>query len=248
MKSCLAPCRDLYLSYPYDKRGARYMDHQTVQEMQKILVLGATGFLGKRLVNRLLDQQFQVKVLVRDIAKASHLLEHDKVEIIRGAYFDKAMLAEAVAEVDSVITTISPKPFTKVSDEEMSQYKASFTALISLLETQDINRFIHIAGSTVKFAGEKLSVRRRVLRIILTTIAKPAILLKDFELQALKNSTLNWVSIRPPRFKEGMKGSLVADAETMPGGTIDVDQLADFMIGQIEEDPWVGKTPFVATV
>lgn len=215
--------------------------------MKKIVVLGATGFLGQNLVKRLLDREYDVRVLVRNTSNVSHLSKFDKVEVIRGAYFDKARLKDVVANSDAVMTTIAPKPMSKVSDNEMSQYKTSFVELISVLETLKTDRFLHIAGSTIRFRDEKLSLRRTVLRFVLTTIARPAIRLKDFELQTMDQSNLNWISIRSPIIQEGITGSLVADAHKMPGGKVDVDQLVDFMIDQLEKNDWVRKAPFVAT-
>ena len=203
--------------------------------MRKIFVLNATGFLGQNLVKRLLDREYDVRVLVRNTSNVSHLSKFDKVEVIRGAYFDKERLKDVVANSDAVMTTIAPKPMSKVSDNEMSQYKASFVELISVLETLNIDRFVHIAGSTIRFRKEKLSLRRKVLRFVLTTIARSAVRLKDFELQTMEQGNLNWISIRAPRFQEGVNGSLVADARSMPGGNVGVDQLVDFMIDQLEK-------------
>ncbi|MEL6225267.1 MAG: NAD(P)H-binding protein, partial [Cyanobacteria bacterium J06627_8] len=152
-----------------------------------------------------------------------------------------------VANSDAVMTTIAPKPMSRVSKTEMGQYKASFVELIRVLETLKIDRFVHIAGSTIRFKDEKLSLRRRGLRVMLTTIAGAALRLKDFELQTMDQSDLNWISVRAPVFQEGINGALVADAHKMPGGKVDVGQLADFMIDQLEKEDWVRKAPFVAT-
>ncbi|MEM7344031.1 MAG: NAD(P)H-binding protein [Chloroflexota bacterium] len=215
--------------------------------MKKIVVLGATGFLGQNLVKRLLDREYDVRVLVRNTANVSHLSAFDKVEVIQGAYFDKERLKDVVANSDAVMTTIAPKPMSNVSDNEMRQYKASFVELINVLETLKVDRFVHIAGSTIRFRNEKLSFRRKVLRFVLTTIARSAVCLKDFELQTMEQRNLNWISIRSPRIFEGIKGSLVADARNMPGGKVDVVQLADFLIDQLETNDWMRKAPFVST-
>ncbi len=215
--------------------------------MKKVLVLGATGFAGKHLVEKLVDRGYSVRVLVRDSSKASNLAQLHNVEVIQGAYFDTVRLKEVVIDMDAVITTIAPKPLSKVSDDDMSQYKTSFSELIHALEMLKIDRFIHIAGSTIRFEGEKLSLRRKGLRLMLSIVARPALRLKDFELRSLEQSNLNWVSIRSPMIKEEIMGSLVADEYKMPGGEVDVKQLADFMVDQLEKDDWVQKAPFVAT-
>jgi|GEM_PF-1146955 len=215
--------------------------------MKKVLVLGATGFVGKHLVEKLVDRGHNVRILVRDSSKASDLAQLHNVEVIQGAYFDKPRLKEVVTDMDVVITTIAPKPLSKVSNDDMSQYKASFAELIHVLEMLKIDRFVHIAGSTIRFKGEKLSLRRKGLRLVLSIAARPALRLKDFELQVMVQSNLNWVSIRSPMIREEITGSLVADEHKMPGGEVDVNQLAEFMVDQLDKDKWVRKAPFVAT-
>lgn len=64
----------------------------------KILVTGATGKVGSRLVPRLIAKGYDVRVLVRDAAKAPA-----GAEIVVGDLFDGASLAPAVAGVDAII-------------------------------------------------------------------------------------------------------------------------------------------------
>ncbi|MEM9775700.1 MAG: NAD(P)H-binding protein [Chloroflexota bacterium] len=215
--------------------------------MKKIVVLGGTGFLGRHLVKRLIDREYNVRMLVRDSSDMSYLSNLEKVEIIRGDYFDEKQLKHVVAHSDAVMTTIAPKPFGTLSDVDMSRYKASFVELLRLIEVHKIERFMHIAGSTIRFKGENLSLRRRLLRLVLTTISGPSVRLKDFELQTMQQSDVNWISIRSPRIQDGINGSFLADAHKMPGGKVDVIHLANFMIDQLEQEDWVKKAPFVAT-
>lgn len=68
---------------------------------QKILVLGATGFVGAPVVKQLLADGFSVRALVRDVAKARQMLG-DQVELIAGDFMDAAKLEAALAGVDAV--------------------------------------------------------------------------------------------------------------------------------------------------
>ena len=51
--------------------------------MSLILVTGATGGVGKRVIRRLLEQNYYVRALVRDIEAAKPLF-NEKVELIQG--------------------------------------------------------------------------------------------------------------------------------------------------------------------
>jgi uncharacterized protein YbjT (DUF2867 family) len=68
---------------------------------QKILVLGATGFVGAPVAKQLLADGFSVRVLVRNESKARQMLG-DQIEFVVGDFTDKAVLEKALAGVDGV--------------------------------------------------------------------------------------------------------------------------------------------------
>lgn len=69
--------------------------------MQKelILVTGATGYIGGRLVSRLLEQGQRVRCLVRDPSRLQGRAWHERVEAVAGDVLDAATLAPAMRNV-----------------------------------------------------------------------------------------------------------------------------------------------------
>jgi nucleoside-diphosphate-sugar epimerase len=63
-----------------------------------VLVTGATGFIGSRLAQRLLDDGYAVRVLVRDPQRLSALLR-ERCEVVVGDVLDEAVMASAVRHV-----------------------------------------------------------------------------------------------------------------------------------------------------
>lgn len=61
---------------------------------------GATGYIGSRLVPRLLEEGWTVRVLTRDRAKVANRRWVDEVEIVEGDAIVKLSLVEALADVD----------------------------------------------------------------------------------------------------------------------------------------------------
>lgn len=74
---------------------------RTFRDM-KILVTGATGKVGSRLVKRLAARGDRVRALVRDPKRALDL-RHDGVELAQGNLLDDGSLAAAVRGVDAVV-------------------------------------------------------------------------------------------------------------------------------------------------
>jgi uncharacterized protein YbjT (DUF2867 family) len=66
----------------------------------RILVTGVTGYIGGRLVPRLLDSGYQVRCLVRDTARLQGRTWLPRVEVVRGDVLDPASLLAALAGVE----------------------------------------------------------------------------------------------------------------------------------------------------
>ena len=60
----------------------------------RALVLGSTGYIGGRLVPRLLAAGYRVRVLVRDPARLAAFDWGDEVEVVAGSATDAAALAD----------------------------------------------------------------------------------------------------------------------------------------------------------
>ncbi|MDH6236521.1 SDR family oxidoreductase [Cryobacterium sp. CG_9.6] len=67
---------------------------------RRVLVTGATGYIGGRLVPKLLEAGFDVRVLVRTPLKLRDVPWADKVEIFEGDLGDPASLTKAFADVE----------------------------------------------------------------------------------------------------------------------------------------------------
>lgn len=68
----------------------------------KILVTGATGKVGSRLVGRLAARGHDIRALVRDLARAS-TLQAQGMELVEGDLRDAESLADSVRGVDAVV-------------------------------------------------------------------------------------------------------------------------------------------------
>ena len=69
-------------------------------QKQRILVTGATGYIGGRLIPRLLEAGHSVRVLVRDASRIDGRSWRQSVEVAVGDILDREALASALAGVD----------------------------------------------------------------------------------------------------------------------------------------------------
>ena len=72
-----------------------------MSEVQTILVTGATGYIGGRLVPRLIDEGHRVRVLVRSRSRVVSRPWFKQVEVVVGDALDPQALSEALEGVDT---------------------------------------------------------------------------------------------------------------------------------------------------
>lgn len=114
----------------------------------KILVTGATGKVGSRFVPRLLAKGYQVRVLVRDAAKASALVKLG-AEVVTGDLHDAATLPPAVKDIDAVIHIAAF--FRSFTDNEgiIKTNHAGTVALANASVAAGVKRFVFTSTGNV---------------------------------------------------------------------------------------------------
>lgn len=136
----------------------------------KYFITGATGFIGGKLVKRLVSDGHQINALVRDPQKAKELQELG-VHLFQGDIIDKKSLVEPMTGVDGIFHVAA---WYKVGVKDKSQaYKINVTGTRNVLEvmkeldikkgvytsTLAINSDTHgeVNDETFKFTGKHLS-------------------------------------------------------------------------------------------
>lgn len=66
----------------------------------KVLITGATGYVGGRLLERLLSRDVDIRVLVRDAERARARAWADNVEVVEGDLLDRGSVRQALDGVD----------------------------------------------------------------------------------------------------------------------------------------------------
>jgi nucleoside-diphosphate-sugar epimerase len=118
----------------------------------KILVTGATGKVGSRFVPRLLAKGYDVRILVRDAAKAANLVALG-AEAVTGDLFDTSSLAPAVAGVDAVIHLAAL--FRTFTDNEgiIKTNHAGSVSLGDAAVAAGVKRLVFVSTSNVYGSG-----------------------------------------------------------------------------------------------
>nr|WP_320118912.1 NAD(P)H-binding protein [uncultured Marinifilum sp.] len=213
--------------------------------MKQITILGATGMLGEKLLQKAIDKNIKVKVLARNTNKLGNFMQ--AIEVINGNYFDKEKLQSALMGSEVILSTIGPDTNSSLSADDEDNYINSLAFIIKQMNTNKQKRWISISSAGVKRTNENLPLARKLLRVRLMAASKSIINIKDRELHLLEQSNLDWTSVRPPFIKEEIKGEFVADENKFIANAVDVNQLCDFILAEIINNDWIKSAPVVGT-
>jgi uncharacterized protein YbjT (DUF2867 family) len=112
-------------------------------ERQRILVTGATGYVGGRLIPLLLARGCRVRVLVRDPDRLAGRSWHDQVEVAVGDVLDPATLPAALDGVDAAYYLIHS--MSRHADFAHRDLRAART-FAGAAAAQEVGRIIYLGG------------------------------------------------------------------------------------------------------
>ncbi|MBI5055036.1 MAG: NAD(P)H-binding protein [Nitrospirae bacterium] len=115
----------------------------------RVLVLGATGFIGSRLIKVLAKKDIKMRLLVRSTSKASALVpKNSDIEIIEGDILKNENLGEAMKGIHSayyLIHSMGGKLFSQRLDFAEKDKQAAGN-LVKASDTAGLKRIIYLGG------------------------------------------------------------------------------------------------------
>ncbi|GAA3289486.1 SDR family oxidoreductase [Streptomyces cinereospinus] len=115
---------------------------------QVVLVIGGTGFLGRRVVSALTGAGHRVRSLVREPARAAGLFD-DRVEIAQGDMLDADAVAGAVRQARAVIVcvhTLSAQPARKAGHDFVDVEVAGVGNIVAACRANGVDRLLYVTS------------------------------------------------------------------------------------------------------
>ncbi|MEC3979499.1 DUF2867 domain-containing protein [Amycolatopsis sp. H20-H5] len=110
--------------------------------MNRVLVLGATGYIGTRLVPRLVSAGYDVRCLVRTPAKVRLPSGCAEVEIVTGDVLDPAAVRDALREVDVVYHLVH-----SLAERDFQELDATAASLVTeAAAAAGARRIVYLGG------------------------------------------------------------------------------------------------------
>lgn len=163
----------------------------------KLTVLGATGGIGRHIVSDALADGHQVTAVVRDPARLP--VRHQNLSVVTANPLDAAALKPAVEGADGVLSGIGPAARHDPTNPASSSARAAVEAMVAA----GVRRLIVVSAAPLNRAGAGQSaLTRRVLSPMLWVLLKEVYTDLALMERILRESGLDWTSVRPPRLQD----------------------------------------------
>lgn len=113
---------------------------------KRVLVTGATGYVGGRLVPRLLEAGYTVRVLVRSLDRLADVPWVGQVEVVQGDLLDAASLATSFDGVDAAYYLVHSMNTASASSSFESLEDTSAKNFATAAKTAGVKRIIYLGG------------------------------------------------------------------------------------------------------
>jgi uncharacterized protein YbjT (DUF2867 family) len=147
------------------------MNSSAFSSEDRVLICGATGFVGSRLLTELLKKNIRLRLLVRDKTKAGDISSrHGDVEVFQGDLVSGKGLEEALRGIHSayyLVHSMGGKSIFR-NVEYAEKDKSAARNFVSAANKEDLKRVIYLGGlgETGSRLSEHLRSRAEVAEIL----------------------------------------------------------------------------------
>jgi putative NADH-flavin reductase len=205
----------------------------------RVLVLGATGSVGRSVVGEALRRRHDVTALVRSPQKLGELAA--RVSIVRGDALESNTVSQAVAGQAAVIYVLGAGNI-----RHTTLFSDSTRILLAAMERQSVRRLIAVTGVG---AGETKGHGGFVYdRILYPLFTKGIYADKDKQEALIQESQTEWTIVRPAPFKKRTPPGRLQAATNV--GTITLrrisrPEVATFLVDELEQNRYVRQAVFI---
>jgi putative NADH-flavin reductase len=218
------------------------LHHKKHEIMKSIALFGASGMAGKNVLYAALQGGYKVNALVRNPEEFGII--HPNLTITKGDVLNELDVDKVIVGADVVVSV-----FGHVKNSPEWLQTNGTKNIIKSMHKNNVERIISLSGGGLPFPEkDKPKFVDKLIRTIMK-FAVPKILNDAIaHAEVLKNSDKKWVIVRGPRLTNDPKlntyrvGWVGVNASTK----ISREDLADFILSQVEDETYTYQMPFVS--
>jgi len=206
----------------------------------RLLIFGATGGVGRQLVEQALEQGHAVTAFARNPSALD--IGHEHLTIVEGNVMDAVSVDRAVPGHDAVLATLGSPPWknTAVRSEGTRN-------ITDAMERAGIHRLVSL--STLG-AGDSWPTLPFKFKLLFHTLLRNAFAAHQRQEIHITQSRLDWTIVRPGAYTEGDRTGVYRHGFPATDKAITAEisraDVADFMLRQLNDDRYVRETPGVS--
>ncbi|RSL17053.1 putative NADH-flavin reductase [Edaphobacter aggregans] len=210
----------------------------------KIAIFGASGATGQLLTERCLGAGYSVTALLR---RPDNFAQRDRIRVVQGSAFDAAAVRETVEGSNVVLSVLGARSLKK--EDVLEQ---AVPLIVAAMKQTGVRRIIALgsAGALPDSLKKQPTWRRWIVEnIVYKTMLKWPVASQISQYATLSSSGLDWTMVMPPMLTNTPgRGVYRIDGEALPrnGSKISREDVADFMMSQIDSREWVGKGVYIS--
>ncbi len=212
--------------------------------MASVLIIGASGGIGREAVHQALAAEHRVRAFARSADRLA--IQHSDLEKFPGDALDADQIKAALDGIDVVIQAVGVAAGPEMVLRPVHLFSQSTEILVKAMQAAGVKRLISVTGFG---AGDSYSRIGCLQRIPFRLILGRAYDDKNVQERLIRGSELDWVIARPVILTNGAKTGryrVLVEPKQWRNGFISRADVADFLVGQIENDDYLGKTPVLA--
>ncbi|MBF6437412.1 NAD(P)-dependent oxidoreductase [Nocardia cyriacigeorgica] len=200
----------------------------------RIAIFGATGTLGRHVLERALRQGHEVTALTRDASRVS--TTHDNLRVLEGDVLDPAAVEGAVAGQDAVLISLG--------NGRKGVVRAEGTrTVIEAMRRNGVKRLI--CQSTLGVGDSRPNLNFLWKYILFGLVLRPAYNDHVRQEEYVRASDLDWTIVRPSAFTDGPATGTYRQgfAGDEAGLSLKISRadIADFMLDQLTDRTYLHR-------
>ena len=210
----------------------------------KIAIFGASGATGQLLTERCFGANYSVTALLR---RPDNFVHRDRIRVVQGSAFDAAAVRETIEGSDVVLSALGARSLKK--EDVLEQ---AIPLIVAAMKQTGVRRIITLgsAGALPDSLKKQPAWRRWIVEnIVYKTMLKWPVASQISQYATLSSSALDWTMVMPPMLTNSpAQGVYRIDGEALPrnGSKISREDVADFMMKQIDSREWIGKGVYLS--
>ncbi|MBC8084792.1 MAG: NAD(P)H-binding protein [Hymenobacter sp.] len=203
----------------------------------RIVIIGATGFVGKEVVREALQRGYSVTAFARN-TKPFEELAQANLKLMDGDVLNYHDLLVATRGQDAVISA-----FSTANTKGTTVMSQGTRHLLQAMHDNGLKRLISLSSAGVLGNDAPWVFTKIIVPFTLRHVFKD----KRVQFHLVAQSGIDWTLVRPTEIiPKPVVGQLIISDDTPKADKIGVQAVAAFLVDQLTDSTYVHKAPIIA--